>query len=76
MPLRPHCGAPWGTPGQNVGHFLFLRGPTVAKKGIFPSSLGIVCHAVPTEGMEEALSSLPCAFDVLSTEDEIKSWSL
>ena len=43
---------------------------------IFPSSLVIVCRAVPTEGMEEALSSLPCDFELLSTEDEIKSQSL
>lgn len=43
---------------------------------ISPFSLVIVCHAVPTERMEEALSSLPCDFELLSTEHEIKSQSL
>lgn len=36
----------------------------------------IVCCAVPAEGMEEALSSLPWAFEFLSTDDEKKSRSL
>lgn len=55
-----------------MGVFLFLWGPAVAKKDTFPS-LVIVCHKVPAEGMEEALSSLPCALEVLSTEDETQS---
>ena len=55
---------------------MFVHGLAVAKKDIFLSSLVIVCPAVPTEGMEQALSSLPCAFEYLSTEEEIKSQSL